>query len=90
MKYFIVAGNHSQYIDFCNRYDLDRREYVYVDHPSKFYGCNDVEVYYTVSYHDRKDLQDIMEMAQTRRRVTPYSINNPFLDAWPAVPPSIW
>lgn len=88
MKYFIVAGNHSQYIDFCNGYDLDRREYVYLDHCSKLYGCDDVEVYYTGTYEDRKDLQDIMEVAQTRRRATPYSIYNPLLDPWTAIPPS--
>lgn len=91
MKYFIVAGNHQQYVDFCNQYNLDRTEYTYVDHPSKFYGCDDVEVYYTGSYETRKDLEAIMETAQTRRRTSHHSTpSNPFPNAWTSIPPSIW
>ena len=91
MKYFIVAGNYQQYKDFCNQYDLDRNEYTYIDHYSKLYGQDDVEVYYVGSYETRKDLQEIMETAQTRRRVNPYSTpSNPFPNAWTAIPPTVW
>ena len=90
MNYFIVAGNHAQYLDFCKEYDLDRREYRYVVDRYTLVGYDDVEVYYVGTYSNRKDLNDIMEYAQTRRRVTPYSFSDPVFHAWSAVHPSIW
>ena len=90
MNYFIVAGNHSQYMDFCREYDLDRAEYRYVIDRYTLMGYDDVEVYYVGNYQSRKDLNDIMEVAQSRRRVTPYSFSDPVPHAWAAVKPSIW
>ena len=68
-KYFVIAGNHHQYLEFAKEKvtkgwpgdtSMYLSDFVYVDHPQTLRGYINPRGFFIGSWRDRKDIRDIL------------------------------
>lgn len=69
-KYFVISGNHYQYLDFVkkkvsegwpNNTSLSMSNFIYVDDVSKLKGYSSPHGYFVGSWREREDIRDIVQ-----------------------------
>lgn len=71
IKWFVIAGNHYQYLDFVRNKvsegwptdtSLSMSNFHYVDHPDKLRGFANPRGYFVGTWKERKDILDILKV----------------------------
>lgn len=63
----ILAGDYSQFINWCRENSVDPSLYVYYDNPMKLMGRKDFELIEVGTCYERKDYHDLVREAEFRK-----------------------
>lgn len=83
---YVVAGNHSQFVNYVNKNSKDGVFYTYVYGPDQLRGLSEISGVFIGTFEDREDIEEIrLQIKLIKSRGT---INNLTSTYWAPVAPS--